>query len=242
MQDPREYIEELNATTNTIRTIQGKSPRDKEAEKEKIDSPDYPIRFGGLDLAKRIDHSALIILKFDTENWRLKQEGFLKWPHVSYGKVAEDTLQINLKMPMELLGFDRTGVGDAAAELFDKSMLPLVPIVTSNPMKLDIIHIVRTLFDKKMLLVDRENEVRGQIEEQEEKITQAGNTTYVHSGEHDDLFWGLGYACYVAVPYLVNMAPPLVKRGSDQMIHMEGRDVDIEIDSLMGGNAHVFPI
>lgn len=239
----REYIEEINATTGEIRTLKGRSPRDVELAKQKGDeSPDYPIRFGGLDLAKRVDHSALEILKFNTEDWRLEEEGFLEWPHVSYGKVAQDTLKINLKMPMELLGFDRTGVGDAAAELFDKSMLPLVPIVTSNPTKLDIIHIIRTLFDKSMLLVEKDSDLHAQIEEQEEQVTNAGNLKYSHSGQHDDRFWALGYACYVALPYLVNVVPPLVKRGSDQTVDMGPRNIDMEINELMGGNAQVFPI
>jgi len=145
-------------------------------------------------------------------------------------------------MPMELLGFDRTGVGDAAAELFDKSMLPLVPIVTSNPTKLDIIHIIRTLFDKGMLLVDSKGELRAQIEEQEEQVTAAGNMRYSHSGAHDDRFWALGYACYVALPYLVNTVPPLVKRGSDELLHMEPRDINMEIDQMMGGDSQIYPM
>jgi len=234
----QQYIEEINATTGEIRTIQGVSPRDKQQEGEK--TPALPMRFGGVDLAKRVDHSALEILKLNTQEWRLEEEGFLKWPHVAYGQVAEDTLKINLKMPMELLGFDRTGVGDAAAELFDKSMLPLVPIVTSNPTKLDIIHIIRTLFDKKMLLVDGEGELREQIEEQEEQVTEAGNLKYSHSGEHDDRFWALGYACYVALPYLVNIAPIVIQRGSDEMVDMGPRDIDREIDDIMGGNAQIY--
>lgn len=242
MPDVNSYIEEINATTGERHTIKGKTPEDIRREQLKEDLPDYPLRFGGLDLAKRVDHSALEILKFNTEEWRLEEEGFLKWPHVSYGKVADDTLKINLKMPMELLGFDRTGVGDAAAELFDKSTLPLVPIVTSNPTKLDIIHIIRTLFDKGMLLVDGDTELVQQIEEQEEQVTDAGNLRYSHSGQHDDRFWALGYACYVALPYLVNTAPIVLKRGSDEMVNLGPRDIAMEINQLMGGNAQVFPI
>jgi hypothetical protein len=241
MPEINEYIQEINATTGERRTIKGRTPEDK-AKAEADQLPDYPMRFGGLDLAKRVDHSALEVLKLNYQEWRLEEEGFLKWPHVSYGKVADDTLKINLKMPMELLGFDRTGVGDAAAELFDKSMLPLVPIVTTNATKLDIIHIIRTLFDKKMLLVDGEGELKEQIEEQEEQVTDAGNIKYSHSGEHDDRFWALGYACYVALPYLVNVAPIVIKQGSDNMRDMGPRDINMEIDQLMGGGAQIYPI
>ena len=42
-----------------------------------------PFRVGGLDLAKRVDHSSFIILKI--ENGILKHEGHLIWPHVRYG-------------------------------------------------------------------------------------------------------------------------------------------------------------
>jgi hypothetical protein len=93
-----------------------------------------------------------------------------------------------------------------------------------------------------MLLVDGEGELRQQIEEQEEQVTDAGNIRYSHSGQHDDRFWALGYACYVALPYLVNVAPIVIKRGSDDMMNMGPRDVDMEIDKLMGGNAHIFPM
>lgn len=235
------YIQEINATRNQVKTIYGKSPQDIEEENNRnLDNPD-PLLFGGIDLAKRNDHSTLIQLALNPEYQRLEQSGHMKWPHVRYAKVAEDTRIINGKRPMELCGYDRTGVGDAAAELFDMSAIPLTPIVTTNKMKLDGIHIVATLLDKHMLLIDEDTEVAEQIEEQEEKVTAAGNTKYEHSGDHDDMFWAMVYACYVAVPYLLNNTPPvMVKDRYDERYYDQTRDINAELDQLMGGNATIF--
>lgn len=203
----------------------------------------YDLLFGGTDLAKRIDHSAFESLHLD--KGVLREKYFMEWPHTNYAIVARDLKKIHTKLPHELIGFDRSGVGDAAIELFDRSFIPLTPIVTTMNMKIDIIHIVRTLFQKGYLLVDRESETSNkgtddlptQIEEQEEIVSKAGNMLYQHPPKkHDDRFWALGYACYVALPFLMNKAPIAIKQGVDQMYNMGPRDVDAEINAIMGIN------
>ena len=82
--------------------------------------------FGGLDLASRVDNTALVVLKL--ENGTLEQIGMKVWPHVSYDVIADDLLKIQAKENMTKVGFDRSGVGDAVGSLFDKS-LPMVPII-----------------------------------------------------------------------------------------------------------------
>lgn len=225
-----EYVEELPVHHDTTPvTIQGFNPN-KPIPKH-IES--HPMRFGGIDLAKRSDHSAIIILKYD--NGILKQEGHYEWPHVNYAVVAKDTAIIHSKMPMELIGFDRSGVGDAASELFDKSMLPLTPIVSTMNRKIDMIRIVRALFNKGILKVDQNTKLPEQIQEQEEYISKAGNSLYNHpTGRHDDMFWALAFACFVAVPFILNQTPPSIKQGYDDMYHFKERDIDAEIEQLMG--------
>lgn len=223
------YVDELpvHHDTDPIRIEGEKIPEDPN-----LHPVHHPLRFGGLDLAKRIDHSAMIMLKWD--GGILKQEGHLIWPHVNYSKVAEDVKQINRKKPCEMIGFDRSGVGDAASELFDKSEIPLNPIVTTMNTKIDIIHIIRGLFDKRILQVDKMSELPRQISEQEEQVTDAGNLKYSHPPDsHDDLFWALGYACYTAIPWIINMPPVNIKQGHDGLKHYE-RNVDEEINRLMG--------
>ncbi len=223
------YVDELpvHHDTDVIRISGEKKEEDKDLHPTK-----HPLRFGGIDLAKRIDHSAMIILKW--EDGILKQEGHKIWPHVNYSVVADDVKTINRARPCEMIGFDRSGVGDAASELFDKSEIPLTPIVTTMNTKIDIIHIVRGLFNKRILQVDRESELPRQISEQEEQVTEAGNLKYSHPPDsHDDLFWALGYACYTAIPWVINMPPVNIRQGFDGLHTLEGRNVDEEIERMM---------
>lgn len=228
-----QYVEEINPT-NPIqdRTIQGSKPGDNRGPKEQ-----YISRFAGLDLAKRVDHSALMILRLayhrqTGENY-LYQEAHMTWPHVNYKTVAVDTFKIFRKYPWEYLGFDRQGVGDAASELFDVTTLRMEPISTTMEMKKDIIKIVKGLFEAKKLVVDANTEIKRQILEQETIISNAGNELYKHpQNSHDDLFWALGYACFVAMPFVIGYPAPLIRRVG--MTNHE-RDIDKEIDMMMGG-------
>jgi hypothetical protein len=228
------YVEELNPSLPLQdRTIIGSKPGDDRGPKQP-----YISRFGGLDLAKRVDHSALMVLRLDYhrqtgENF-LYQEAHMTWPHVNYKKVAKDTFTIYRKYPWEFLGFDRQGVGDAASELFDVQTLRMEPISTTMEMKKDIIKIVKGLFEAKKLVVDPTTDIKRQILEQETIISNAGNELYKHpQNTHDDLFWALGYACYVAMPYVIGYPAPLIRRVG---VVSHERDIDKEIDMMMGGN------
>ncbi len=197
-----------------------------------------PIRIGGMDLAKRVDHSAFIILKL--EDGILKQEAHYIWPHVKYGKVAGDVLKFQNKLPMEKIGFDRNSVGDFAVELFDKTALPMEGIKTTMQSKLDMINVLKILFHQGLLKIDKDSELVTQISEQEQIITDAGNTTYKHiPGRHDDLFWALCYACYVSLEYVVNMVDPIIRYTPTADAE---KTVDDVISSVMGGDAthHAF--
>lgn len=192
-----------------------------------------PIRIGGMDLAKRVDHSAFIILKLD--EGILKQEAHYIWPHVKYGVVAGDVLKFQNKFPMEKIGFDRNSVGDFAVELFDKTALPMEGIKTTMQSKLDMINVLKILFHQGLLQIDKKSELVTQISEQEQIITDAGNTTYKHiPGRHDDLFWALCYACYVSLEYVVNMVDPIIRYTPDRSGEKTVEDV---INSVMGEGA-----
>ena len=205
---------------------------------EFIQRKSKPLRIGGMDLAKRVDHSAFIILKL--EDGILKQEAHYIWPHVKYGKVAGDILKFQDKMPMEKIGFDRNSVGDFAIELFDKTALPMEGIVTTMKSKLDMINVLKILFHQGLLKIDKKSELVTQISEQEQIITEAGNTTYKHiPGRHDDLFWALCYACYVSLEYIVNMVEPIIRYTPTDNPE---KTVDDVISSVMGSGASSFSI
>jgi hypothetical protein len=205
-------------------------PKDKASRTNPI------LRFGGLDLAKRTDHSALEILK--VQNGKLIEEAFMVWDHVNYGQVARDLHKIYDKKPINIIGFDRTGVGDAAIELFDVITLPMEPIIMTNNRKIECVNAVQTMFQTGQLKINAKSPVREQIEMQQVKKSDAGNLIYQHpSGTHDDLFWGLAYAVFVSVPYIAGQEhTPIIKRGFDNLVQNNHDNIDREIDKLLGSN------
>ena len=197
---------------------------------------DRTMRFGGLDLAKRTDHSALEILKIKGDI--LIEEGYLLWGHVNYGQVAKDMHKIHKKKSMNIIGFDRTGVGDAAIELFDTITLPMEAIIMTNNRKIECVNAVQTMFQTGQLKIGSKSPVREQLEMQQVKKSTAGNLIYEHpSGTHDDLFWALAYAVYVAVPFIAGGAhPQVIRYGADRLVKQNHDNTDELLDRLLGGN------
>lgn len=153
------------------------------------------IKYGGLDVALRTDNTCLVVLKL--EDGILDQIGQKIWPHIEFKEIANDMLKIQNLERMKAIGYDRLGVGDGAKQLFSKQ-IPLRDIISSQPNKLDMISLVKGLFDQDKLIVHDKDLFR-EILEQERKISDAGNVLYQHpSGFHDDRFWALCYACSVA--------------------------------------------
>jgi len=167
-------------------------------------------KFGGLDLAKRTDNSALVILTL--------KEGILYhtahkiWPHVDYKTQVEDLIRIQEKERMNKIGVDRTGVGDAVMDMFPHLLRKTCKqIVMTMPKKLEIIDVVQSLFqsDKLKLHPSYSVELVEEILAQERSKTDAGNIIYKHPpGAHDDRFWALAYACYTASPYIAGVPIP----------------------------------
>lgn len=178
-------------------------------------------KFGGLDLAKRIDNSALEILTL--KNKALYHTGEKVWPHINYndiifGTEEEDGLvQIQEKENMNVIGFDRNNTGDSVMEIFPRP-LPMTPIITTQQRKLEIINLVRQLFHNNQLILHpiKSRKLVTELLEQEERISEAGNILYSHpQGVHDDRFWALGYACFTAAPYLAGMPSMSIASGDN---------------------------
>ena len=167
------------------------------------------VKFGGLDMAMRVDNSALIVLKL--EDGVLEQIGQKVWPHISLDKVAGDMLKIQRIEKMKAIGYDRLGIGDGARQLFSKEV-PLRDIISSQTNKLAMIGLVKGLFTQEKLIVHDKDLFR-EILEQEKKISDAGNILYQHpTGFHDDRFWALCYACSVASYSLSGIPRPTVAK------------------------------
>lgn len=166
-----------------------------------------PLRFGGYDPAKRVDAAALQIVTLDKNI--LYHTGSKVWEGIDYKEQGDDILEIQHKELMNCIGVDRSGVGDAVMEVFPEYLQRiLIPIVSTQQRKLEMIDLVQGLFnnDRLKLHPDHSHELRKQILEQERIKTDAGNVTYKHpQGRHDDQFWALAYACYIAASYINGM-------------------------------------
>jgi phage terminase large subunit-like protein len=176
------------------------------------------VRFGGLDVALRVDNTALVVLKL--EDGVLEQVGQKVWPHMSLDKVADDMLKIQQLERMKAIGYDRLGIGDGAKQLFSKE-IPLRDIISSQTNKLAMIGLVKGLFNQEKLIVHDKDLFR-EILEQERKISDAGNVLYQHpTGFHDDRFWALCYACSVASYSLAGIPRPTVAKMSNKRVPLD---------------------
>lgn len=176
------------------------------------------VRFGGLDVALRVDNTALVVLKL--EDGVLEQVGQKVWPHMSLDKVADDMLKIQQLERMKAIGYDRLGIGDGAKQLFSKE-IPLRDIISSQTNKLAMIGLVKGLFNQEKLVVHDKDLFR-EILEQERKISDAGNVLYQHpTGFHDDRFWALCYACSVASYSLAGIPRPTVAKMSNKRVPLD---------------------
>lgn len=188
------------------------------------------VYFGGLDLAKRYDFSAFVLLEH--ENGILIQKGQKVWPHVNYRIVANGVYKINERYRMRKICFDRQGVGDAAQELFSRE-LPLEEVVSSLQIKIEIINFLNSLWHNKKLVIADE-QLYQQVLQQEKHTSDAGNILYRHpSGTHDDLFWALGYACFAAKGLLMGTPKPTMAR-MDRQLNMGRNPVDEDIMRTLG--------
>jgi len=161
-------------------------------------------KFGGIDFAKRVDNTAFEMLTL--LEGKLQHSAEKVWPHTDYRVVATDMTRIQEIERMNLIGADATGVGDAVLELFPRTMQNVLrPIKFTQPKKLEIIDVLQSLFNNDLLILHpKYSEILSdEILEQEREKTDAGNIVYKHPpGFHDDRFWALGCAAYVAAPYV----------------------------------------
>ncbi len=171
----------------------------------------YP-KFGGLDLAKRVDASALEILTLKPDGLYHTAEKI--WNKIDYKTIADDVMNIQEIELMNLIGVDATGVGDAVIDIFPKYFQKIIrPIKFTMPKKLEMIDTVQSLFNNNLLKLHPKYSgvLSEEILEQERTKTDAGNIKYQHpAGGHDDRFWALACACYTAAPYVYGRPEPVM--------------------------------
>lgn len=188
------------------------------------------VYFGGYDPAKRVDSAAFVLLEYD--EGILTQKGQKVWDKINYKEQASDMFKINRRYRMTKICYDRTGVGDAAVELFS-SEIPMEEVVSSLPNKIEMINFLHALFQNDKLII-KDKILYEQVLEQEKYISDAGNELYRHpASSHDDIFWALSYACIAAKGLIMGM--PSYRMGRiDRQMRIGRSRVDNDIETQFG--------
>ena len=188
------------------------------------------VKYGGLDIALRVDNTCLSVLKL--EDNMLDQIGQKIWPHMALKEINDDLLKIQRRERMKAIGYDRLGIGDGAKQLFNKE-IPLRDIISSQSNKLDMISLVKGLFDQERLTIHDPDLFREALE-QERKVSEAGNVLYQHPvGFHDDRFWALCYACAMASHAMAGVVRPKVVIAKSTRMGNLQKLVDAEMDDAL---------
>jgi len=198
------------------------------------------LYFGGMDFAKRIHTSTLEIFELidDTKlnDSILIERGHKIWEHVNYRQISIDTHKIYQKISMYQIGYDRSGVGDAAIELFDTTTLPMIPILTTNKFKIDMVNSIETLRQSGRIKFGKNSPVPAQLDGQlEHKNPSTGTLTYPHGSVPNDSLMATGYAVHVAIPFMVHTDDPIIYRqGNDNLYYSPKEDIQMIMDDLLG--------
>lgn len=198
-----------------------------------------PLYFGGIDFAKRVHTSALEIFELidDTKlnDSILIERGHKVWNYVNYRQISIDTHTIYKKFSMYQIGFDRSGVGDAAIELFDITTLPMTPILTTNKFKIDMVNSIETLRQSGRIKFGKNSPVPAQLDGQlEHKNPSTGTLSYPHGSVPNDSLMAAGYAVNVAVPFMTHADNPIIYRqGNDNLYYSPKEDIQMMMDNLL---------
>lgn len=170
---------------------------------------DHTSKFGGLDIAIRVDSTCLEGLELNMQEGVLDQISQKVWNHSDYDTIARDMLTIQQHELFRSIGYDRTGVGDGARRLFNRQV-PLRDVLLSAPKKFEIITTMKGLIAQEKLFI-HDKDLYREVLEQEKIISEAGNPLYRHpTGFHDDRFWALGLAVDQAAPFVLGRPMPSI--------------------------------
>lgn len=189
-----------------------------------------PTYIGGLDLAKVVHSSALDILQYKDDI--LIEKAWKIWPHVSYATVAKETHDIYKKYPMHKIGYDNSGVGQAAIELFDNITLPMIPIETTNKFKVDMFNSAQILLETGQLKLAKNSPISSQWAGQQVVINpKTGSIQYPHGSVANDLVMALLYAINQAIPFMISSSLPSIITSAT---NMKSKNLNQGLDNLLG--------
>jgi phage FluMu gp28-like protein len=157
--------------------------------------------FVGIDLGKKLDHSAIAVVRKDggivslvhLKRFKLGTEYGVVLAHV---KLLERTLQT-----VKRVYIDQTGVGEFFVEQSSKEVKNVKGIVLSLPEKQNVMVCMKRTMEKGQLRIPYDSELINEINVERYEQTQTDQTKFSHpNGTHDDRLWALALAIYASKP------------------------------------------
>ena len=174
---------------------------------------DKPFNIGtffvGVDPGKKVDHSAIGVVRKDGDilslvhlkRFKLGTEYGVVLGHV---KVLQRALQT-----VHRVYIDQTGVGEFFVEQAVREGVKKVQgVMLSLPEKENIMVYLKRTMEKGQLRIPYDSELINEVNVERYEQTQTGQTKFSHpNGTHDDRLWALALAVYASGPAIPRFVP-----------------------------------
>jgi phage FluMu gp28-like protein len=157
--------------------------------------------FLGVDLGKKIDHSVIAIVRWNTKEQLAELVGMIRFPlETAYAtvigmvKVVCDKLQ-----RVEKVRVDQTGVGEYIVEDMKKAQIrsAIQGVTLTVPSKQEMLSHLKQLMQTKHLSLYYDPDLITEINNEQYELSKTGQLQFSHStGTHDDELWALALAAY----------------------------------------------
>ena len=157
--------------------------------------------FVGVDLGKKLDHSAIAVVRKDGDIVSLVYLKRFKLG-TEYGVVlAPVKLLERALQSVKRVYIDQTGVGEFFVEQSRKEVKNVKGIMLSLQEKQNVMVCMKRTMEKDQLRIPYDSELINEINVERYEQTQTDQTKFSHpNGTHDDRLWALALAIYASKP------------------------------------------
>jgi len=157
--------------------------------------------FVGVDLGKKLDHSAIAVVRKDGDIVSLVYLKRFKLG-TEYGVVlAQVKLLERALQTVKRVYIDQTGVGEFFVEQSRKEVKNVKGIMLSLQEKQNVMVCMKRTMEKGQLRIPYDSELINEINVERYEQTQTGQTKFSHpNGTHDDRLWARALAIYASKP------------------------------------------
>ena len=164
--------------------------------------------FVGVDLGKKLDHSAIAVVRKDGDIVSLVYLKRFKLG-TEYGVVlAQVKLLERALQTVKRVYIDQTGVGEFFVEQSRKEVKNVKGIMLSLQEKQNVMVCMKRTMEKGQLRIPYDSELINEINVERYEQTQTDQTKFSHpNGTHDDRLWALALAIYASKPEVPTYHP-----------------------------------